>query len=316
MLLSGLKSYVPEVELSAIVTVADDGGSTGRLRDAFGYLPVGDFRMALTALAADTTSEALLRDLFQYRFTKGEGLEGHNFGNLLITALADILGSEEQALAAAGKLLHACGAVIPVAGEKLQLHAEYEDGTVVRGESLIDSNGLKLAPEARIARVWVEPEVPASRFAREAIHEATHIILGPGDLYTSTIANLVVPGIREGIQNADGKIIVIGSMMRKAGQTGHMTMSAQLAELERYVGRPADIVLLNSAAFPEEILEIYAKENEHPFHDDLPRAKHIKRSDLLLHERTHVLKGDKLKRSLLRHDPKKVAEAIMAAIRA
>lgn len=315
MLLSGLKAYVPEVELSAIVTVADDGGSTGRLRDAFGYLPVGDFRMALTALAADTTSEALLRDLFQYRFTKGEGLEGHNFGNLLITALADILGSEEQALAAAGKLLHACGSVIPVAGEKLQLHAEYEDGTVVRGESLIDSNALKLAPNARIQKVWVEPEVHASRFAREAIHEATHIILGPGDLYTSTIANLVVPGIREGIQNADGKIIVIASMMRKAGQTGHMTLSAQIAELERYVGRPADIILLNSAVFPEEILEVYAKENEHPFHDDLPRGKHIKRSDLLLHERTHVLAGDKLRRSLLRHDPHKVAEAIMSVIR-
>lgn len=315
MLLSGLKAYVPEVELSAIVTVADDGGSTGRLRDAFGYLPVGDFRMALTALAADTSSEALLRDLFQYRFTKGDGLEGHNFGNLLITALADILGSEEQALAAAGKLLHACGTVIPVAGEKLKLHAKYGDGTVVQGESLIDANALKLDTHARIEKVWVEPEVPASRFAREAIHEASHIILGPGDLYTSTIANLVVPGIREGLQQTDAKIIVIGSMMRKAGQTAHMTMRAQIEELERYIGRKADVILLNSAAYPQEILDIYAKEQEHPFHDDLPRAPHVKRSDLLLHERTHVLKGDKLRRSLLRHDPHKVAAAIMSVVR-
>ncbi len=315
MLLSGLKKYVPEVELSAVVTVADTGGSTGRLRDAFGFLPVGDSRMALTALSADNDSESLLRDLFQYRFEKGDGLAGHNFGNLFLTALTDLLGSEEQALLAAGKLLHVCGNVIPVAGEKLNLLARYEGGVIAEGESIIDMNGLHLPPTTRIERIWIEPEVPASRFAREAIHEATHIILGPGDLYTSTIANLVVPGIREALELSDASIVVIPSLMTKAAQTSKMTLSAQLKELERYSGRSADLILLNSTAFPKELLEHYAGEHEFPFFDDLPKASHIIRADLLRSEPVIEEKGDVSRRSLLRHDPHKVAATIMSAIR-
>lgn len=315
MLLSGLKAYVPEVELSAIVTVADSGGSTGRLRDAFGFLPVGDSRMALTALAANSDSESLLRDLFQYRFNRGEGLLGHNFGNLLLTALTDILGSEEQALMAAGKLLNACGSVIPVAGEKLNLLAQYDNGVVAEGEAIIDANGLNLTPHTKIERVWIEPQVPASRFAREAIHEASYIILGPGDLYTSTIANLVVPGIKEALELSDAKIIVIPSLMTKAAQTAKMTLKAQLDELERYSGRKADIILMNSVPFPEAMLKLYEAEHEFPFRDDLPHAKHIVRKDLLQRELVKKEAGDVLRRSLLRHDPHKVAAAIMASIR-
>jgi uncharacterized cofD-like protein len=315
MLLSGLKKYVPEVELSAIVTVADTGGSTGRLRDAFGFLPVGDSRMALTALATDSDAESLLRDLFQYRFSKGDGLTGHNFGNLFLTALTDLLGSEEQALLSAGKLLHACGNVIPVAGEKLNLLVRYDNGVVAEGEAIIDTNGMGLPPATRILKVWIEPEVRASRFAREAIHEATHIILGPGDLYTSTIANLVVPGIRDALMLSDASIIVIPSLMTKTAQTSKMTLSMQLTELERYSGRRADVVLLNKTSFPESLLDHYAKEQEFPFFDDLPKGGHIIRGDLLYREKIVKEEGDTLRRSLLRHDPHKVAAAIMNAIR-
>lgn len=315
MLLSGLKKYVPEVELSAIVTVADDGGSTGRLRDAFGYLPVGDFRMALTALAADTASESLLRDLFQYRFTKGDGLVGHNFGNLLLVALTDMLGSEEQAIIAAGKLLHTCGTVIPVTGEKLKLHARYNDGVIVKGESFIDGSSHGVHPDLRVEEMWVEPKVPASRFARDAINEADYLILGPGDLYTSTIANLVVPGVREAIVTADAKIIVIGSLMTKAGQTGGMTANEFVTELERYAGRKADYILLNNQTLPPEVLQIYAEEGEYPIRNDLDKTPNIVYADLLQPGRVHKSSSDLLKRSLLRHDSTKTADAIMNIIR-
>ncbi len=315
MLLSGLKKYVPEIELSAIVSVADDGGSTGRLRDVFGYLPVGDFRMALAALSSDTHTEALLRDLFQYRFAKGEGLVGHSFGNLLLVALTDMLGSEEQALLAAGKLLHAHGTVIPVSGEKLHLLAEYDSGHIVRGESLIDVNHDENMRKARIVKTWVEPEVPASRFAKETIHNADYILLGPGDLYTSTIANLVVPGIKEAFGTSSAKIILLGSLMTKRAQTNGMHSVDFQHEIERYIGRPVDYVLLNSALLPSNIVELYATEGEYPVKDTHPKNNEcIVRSDLLQKTKIQNVIGDEVRRSLIRHDSHKTAAAIMEIV--
>ena len=141
--LRGLKHYQAQIDISAVVTMADSGGSTGRLRDEFGYLPVGDVRMALTALASDIDkNEELMRELFLYRFNKGEGLSGHNFGNLLLVALTDILGSEDLAIKAAGKILRIEGKVEPVTIAKADLVAKYEDGVELVGEHAIDEPAL------------------------------------------------------------------------------------------------------------------------------------------------------------------------------
>jgi uncharacterized cofD-like protein len=312
VLLSGLKKFVHEgrgIELSAIVTVADDGGSTGRLRDAYGYLPVGDFRMALCALAHDEGQELLLRDLFQYRFNKGD-VKGHNFGNLFLTALTDMLGSEEAALAAAGKLLRADGEVIPVSGEQVVLCAEFEDGTTLCGEHVLDDLGSLDINHGRILRVFTEEESHASRFAIDAILAADVIVLGPGDLYTSTIANLVVGGVGDALCRSSAKIVVLPSLMTKAGQTDGMGSREWTEELEKYIGRPADVVIVNSSTLPKDLLENYATEKEFPIVDNFGDDARVIRADILAPIASKKNNSDTVKRSLLRHDPAKTAEII------
>src|SRR3989344_7509047 len=164
--LSGLKKYPPDFfDLTAIVTVADSGGSTGWLRDEFGYLPVGDFRMALVALADDNETSAVLRNLFLYRFNKGTGLNGHNFGNLFLVAMTDIAGSEEGAIALASRVLRIRGKVLPVSREKLTLVAAYENGATTRGEAHIDEPDETHDGALRIKNLSVEPAVQATEEA-------------------------------------------------------------------------------------------------------------------------------------------------------
>ena len=172
VVLRGLKKFKNLLNISAVVTMADSGGSTGRLRDEFGYLPVGDVRMALTALARDVDQhEELLRELFLYRFDKGEGLSGHNFGNLLLVALTDILGSEEEAIKSAAKVLRVQGQVVPVTNEKVDLVALYDDGVEVIGEHKIDQvqdshSGRK------IDKLSITPSASISTSAKKVIEEA------------------------------------------------------------------------------------------------------------------------------------------------
>ena len=167
--LRGLRAYADRLDITAIVSMADSGGSTGRLRDEFGFLPIGDVRNALSALASEgDAQDDLLRQLFMYRFDKGEGLSGHNFGNLFLTALTDILGSEEAAIKAASHILKVSGRVVPVTTSDVQLVATYEDGTVVVGENDIDET-LTYQGEARIVSLGVTPEAFITADAREAI---------------------------------------------------------------------------------------------------------------------------------------------------
>ena len=180
--LRGLKQYQKQLNVSAVVTMADSGGSTGRLRDEFGYLPVGDVRMALVALASDVDEqEELLRKLFLYRFDKGDGLSGHNFGNLLLVALTDILGSEEAAIRAAARVLRVRGTVVPVTTEKVDLVATYDDGTQVIGEHNIDEPTTKRA-QYKITELSITPQASISEAAESTILDADLIVLGPGDL--------------------------------------------------------------------------------------------------------------------------------------
>ncbi|NBD73792.1 uridine diphosphate-N-acetylglucosamine-binding protein YvcK [Patescibacteria group bacterium] len=306
--LSGVKRQRLWSDISAIVAVSDDGGGNGRHRDEFGVLPVSDFRKAIVALADDTES-AVLRELFMYRFRKGEGLSGNTFGNLLLIALTDILGSEDLAIEHASRILRANGRVLPVAHEQITLAARYEDGSVVRSEDLIDEP--RHDGTLRIEELWIEPDVQVSGRARRAVEKADVIVVGPGDLYTSSLANVVVPGMADALAEAPGKIVFLANLMTKFGQTHGFRLSDYVSEYERYLGRPLDHILVNTTPLPPEILTRYEAERDYPVVDDLsPDASHVTRCDLLAEEEVEAQAGDTLKRSLIRHDPDKIADAL------
>ena len=310
--LRGLKKYQKQVALSAIVTMADSGGSTGRLRDEFGYLPVGDVRMALAALASDIDQhEELLRELFMYRFNKGEGLSGHNFGNLLLVALTDILGSEEEAIAAAARVLRVQGNVIPITTEKVDLVATYADGVIITGEHMIDEPAADRRSQ-RITELTVVPSATISSRAEAALLNADMIILGPGDLYTSVLANCVVDGVVETLKHSTAKIVYVCNLMTKAGQTTGMGVSEHVTEISKYIQRMPDIVLVNTGFLPEDLLIRYAADGEYPvsFNYESDQCRIIP-ADMLANEVVQTAAGDVLKRSLIRHDPQKLARLIM-----
>lgn len=257
VVLSGLKNY--PVDITAIVAITDDGGSTGRLRDEFGFLPAGDLRQAIAALSEDR----LVRDLLLYRFEKGgAGLKGHNLGNLILTALEDILSSESKGVEAAGRIFRLKGKVLPVSNKPVQLAAQYQSGKIVVSEHKIEKTSIK---DDKIAKLYTIPKANINPKARQVILNGDLIILGPGDLYGSTIANLVIRGVKETLQESRAKIVYILNLMTRVSQTYGFTALDHIKELEKYLGRKVDFVLINSAKIPPEVLTVYQKkEDEYP----------------------------------------------------
>ena len=296
--LSALKER--PVFLSAIISMSDDGGSTGVLREEFGILPTGDVRRALIALSNHPNE--LLSKLFTYRFSEG-GLNGHNFGNLIITALERICGNFEKALEEASRILAVeKGEVIPVTLSNVRLLAELEDGNVVKGETNIDIP--KHDGEIAINRVWLEPQAKANPRALKAIRQANLIILGPGDVYTSVIPNLLVRGIPEAIAQSKAKKVFISNLMTKYGETHSFVAGDFVSAVESYLGAGIlDAVVLNNQRPPETVLKRYRKTKAFfvdPFlgRDPDKKIKFVKTA--------LIRKGD-----LIRHDHQKLAEAIL-----
>ncbi len=309
--LSGLKKY--PLDLTAIVTASDSGGSTGKLRDEFGSLPVGDVRMALAALSDDPEESNFLRKLFLYRFDKGDGLKGHNFGNLFLVAMAEVLGSQEQAILYASEILRVKGKVLPVSERDSHLVAEYENGQLVFGETHIDEPGDGFDGKMRIKKLWMQPEVKISDSAKKAILNADIIVIGPGDLYTSLLANVVVSGVPEAIKKSKAKLVFVVNLIAKWGQTFDFNVSDHVEEFKKYVGKYPDYVLVNDKALPKSILKKYELENGGPVRDDLLRKNtpyKVVRADLLGEEVIKKSSGDVLKRSLIRHDSQKLARVV------
>ena len=237
VLLRGLKEHTDNI--SAIVTVGDDGGSSGRLRENFGVLPPGDFRNCLIALSDD---ETLVRDLFQYRFDRGEGLEGHSFGNLFIAAMTDITGNFEAALEEFSRVLAVHGRVLPATNANIHLSAKLFDGTVIDGESNIGTNG------GVIQELMIRPhDAAAVPAVIEAILDAEMIVIGPGSLYTSILPNLLVKGIAEAVLNAEAQKLYICNVATEHGETIGYTVADHVAALQKHTGRTiVDYVVANS----------------------------------------------------------------------
>lgn len=295
MLLKGIKKYTNNI--TAVVTVGDDGGSSGRLREDMGILPPGDIRNCIAALADD---DDLITELFQYRFKKGDGLEGHSFGNLFLTALCSITGNMVKAVKESSNVLNIRGDVLPATLDDMKLAAEFEDGTIVRGESNIPEE------HKSIKRLFTEPEhCKALPEAIEAILHADLIILGPGSLYTSVIPNLLVDGITDAIMNSSAKKIYVCNIMSQPGETDNYSVASHVNALFAHANgqKIIDAVLVNNS-LPENISEGYAKSGSTPVRLDMENIAPIGIevvSQKLIQEN---------KDGLVRHSSNRVARAV------
>ena len=310
--LRGLRHHADTIDITAVVSMADSGGSTGRLRDEFGFLPIGDVRNALTALASEGDEfDALLRQLFLYRFAKGTGLEGHNFGNLFLTALTDILGSEVSAIEATSHILKVAGKVVPVTVDNVQLIAEYDDGAFVVGENNIEEAD-SCKSSSRIISLSLTPWATITAEAKEAIQSADLIVLGPGDLYTSILPNCIVEGFVDALSQSKAVIVYVCNLMSKRGQTVGMHAKEHIEEIKRYIGRAPDIALVNTTKFSDDLVSKYKAEGDHPILNNCTDDICIIKAEPLVSNEEYLLsKGDVVKRSLIRHDSKILAESLL-----
>jgi uncharacterized cofD-like protein len=295
-LLRGLKLY--SANITAIVTVADDGGSSGRLRRDFGVLPPGDIRNCIAALADE---EKLLTELFQYRFEAGDGLMGHSFGNLFLTAMTEITGDLERAVAASSKVLAIRGRVLPATLADVDLWAELADGRIVDGESSITEAGGK------IVKIGCHPaNPPALPAAIAAIKQADYIIIGPGSLYTSVIPNLLVPEIAHAIGERHVPRIYVCNIMTQPGETTGYTVADHIASIDRACGqRLFDAVLVQKTEPSPNCLRRYALENSHPVFLDREDVKRLGRSIFAV----NVMEED-ISTGYLRHNSRRLAKAL------
>lgn len=304
VLLHGLKEVTSNI--TAIVTVADDGGSSGRLRTEFDVLPPGDIRNCLVALA---DAEGLMRELFQYRFTEGEGLKGHSFGNLFITALSKITGDFDKAIKESSKVLAIRGSVVPSTLEKVTLVAKRADGSETSGESMIP---LATSPSggkvSQIKNVYLRPDnAKATPEALLAIKEADAIVLGPGSLYTSILPNLLVDGVVEAILKSRAVKVYICNVMTQHGETDGFKASDHLEVLIRHTHHAiVDYAMINSAKIPERLQEKYKSEMAYPVEPDMKKIREMG---------VGVVEGDMMTADdYVRHNAEKISKRILDLI--
>ncbi len=295
-LLRGLKRRTSN--LTAIVTVSDDGGSSGRLQKELGVLPPGDIRNCLVALA---DNEALVTDLFRYRFEEGEGLTGHSFGNLFLAAMTGITGNFDKAVKESSRVLNIVGRVLPATLSVVRLCAELDDGRIVEGESNIPK------AKGRIKRVFFDPDmVEPLDEAIDAITQADAIVLGPGSLYTSVLPNFLIDRIASEVARARGVKIYICNVMTQPGETENMTAADHVEALFAGAGaRVADYVIVNDEA-PSKLRKTYEEEGQLPVHLDLERIDAMG----LITVKAEMLSENEN----VRHDPDRLGSAVLSLI--
>ncbi len=296
----GLRSF--DVNISTVVTMSDSGGSTGRIRDEFGFQPVGDLRQSLAALAEEG-SQDWIRKILLYRFQKGNSLAGHNLGNLILTALQDMTGDTDEALDIARTVFRLEGTVIPVTKDTVDLKINYIDGSHIIGEDTLDAH---VKQPKRIESVELVPETTLNPRARRAIVDADLIIIGPGDYYASLMSVLVTNGIKEAFAETTAPVSYVVNLMTRLTQTHGMTAADHVRGIEEVIDHPIDRVLMNNGDIPTAILEQYADSEEYPVEDDLSDEDRVLRADMI--DSTKHIKGysDDTHRSLLRHNSEKL----------
>lgn len=293
-LLRGLKEFTSNI--TAIVTVADNGGSSGKLRDELDILPPGDIRNCLVALA---DQEPLMEDLFQYRFHKKGDLRGHSFGNLFIAAMTEVLGDFEEAVEESSKVLAIQGKVLPSTNQDVNLGAIYEDGTEILGESAIPNE------QKSIKGVYLEPgSVQITDRAKNALLEADYILVGPGSLYTSLLPNLLVKGMVDAIQNSKAKKIFITNVMTQPGETTGYSAYDHLKVVYDHIGKQIfDYTIVNRNGSRKDLLDKYAEEGAYPVENDIDKLRKL---NIEIVEGKLIQTGD-----YIRHDPHKLAELLV-----
>ncbi|MBT4446257.1 YvcK family protein [archaeon] len=304
--LRGLKRH--EAELSAIVSMADDGGSTGILRDELGVLPPGDVRQCLVALS---DSSRLMRSLMNYRFTEGS-LSGHNFGNLLLCAMEKVTGSFEKAVEEVGKVMKINGKVIPVTTTDVRLHMELANGEMLKGEGQIYgsekiSGGYK--------RIFLEPTPVPDEHAIAEIMAADLIVFGPGGLYSSLIPLLLVPGIAKAFMESKAEKVFVVNLMNRLGQTNNFSVASYLQEIGYFMDSNVfDHILVNNGLPSNDLVHKYADEGSLVKNDLVESDTRVIAADLISDKLKEVQEGDTMVRNLIRHDPKKLALELMKIV--
>lgn len=308
-MLSALKQYTSQI--AAIVSMADDGGSTGVLRDELGTLPPGDVRQCLVALS----DSPKVRELFEYRFDAGT-FSGHSFGNVLLTALEKISGDFSQAVETASEILRIRGTVIPATLDNVRLTMEWADKSLtLRGERVIDAEYFQHDP--RRAQLSLTPKAAPNAVAIAAIEQADIVVIAPGDLYTSLGPLLVIDGIGEALARSKAKKVYVANLVSKHGQTDGFTVSDHAAEIERFAGQPfLDYVLYNQQAPSAEVARRYEEEGGYVTVADnevLSRQHYTAIGGEFLGDMAQTNSADTLigKRSLIRHDAAAVAKMII-----
>lgn len=296
ILLRGLKAYT--ANLTAVVTSADDGGSSGRLRTELGVLPPGDVRNCLLAMAE---TEPLLEKLFQYRFDRGQGLEGHAFGNLFLAAMERITGDFQEAIVQSSRVLAVQGRVLAATRQPVTLYAQGADGRWVKGESAIPRSGQ------RIRTIRLEPEgARTSREVLQALREAEAIVLAPGSLWTSILPVLIVPKVAEAIRESRAVRIYVQNLMTQPGETDGLSAVDHVRTIEDHASGVVDWVILNESPIDPEILERYQQRGASPILGDSQGlrsfGKRVVTADLLAPGR------------FVRHDSDKLARAVLGVI--
>lgn len=304
VILRGIKKVTDN--LTAVVTVADDGGGSGVLREDLGMLPPGDIRSCILAMADE---EGLMQELLKYRFTEGR-LEGQNFGNLLIAALNGICGNFEDAVAKTNEILRVRGQVLPVTGSDVQLCALLENGALVCGESKIQPEVLRQG--SPIKRVFLKPERPAAtEKAIEAIRGAELILMGPGSLYTSIIPNFLIDGIPEAIRHSTGRKVLVCNMMSQPGETDRFTVWDHAERAAEYLGENTiEYVIANNRVIDAESLKSYKEDgSEQIIPKDEDRRK-LREKGISLIENNFV----DIKKGYIRHDADRIASVVYSLI--
>jgi len=308
--LEAIRSYPDLKNITAVVSMADDGGSTGRLRDELGVLPPGDVRQCLVALSKQTKA---LRDLFNYRFESGQ-LKGHSMGNIFLSAAEKMEGDFSEGLKTVGKILNIKGLVLPVTEDDVNLIMKLKNGEVLKGQNEINHNFE--IQKTGIEKIYLEPKASPNQEAIAKIKEADIIIIGPGNHYCSVIPNLIVEGIPEAISKSKAQVIYISNLVNKNGHTDDFSLSDYVESINSFFLKPrVDKVLFNTTEPSEKLKEKYKSQGENLIKFGEVDCEVIK-ADILSRIEPKYSKSDSISemRSFIRHDSDKLAKEILKII--